>query len=133
MCPTSCRHAFHDLGRECEYFTVMRHPIDRAVSAFYYCPTDHDLRATMARPPQVIFVELDFALLTDERSHVRGRHRTTPCLPAIPKPLPSSRRHATTVTHMVDGVVVDTLCVGNATNWCGSSRWLSPCGAALPN
>eukprot|EP00904_Undaria_pinnatifida_P009827 jgi/Undpi1/5975/HiC_scaffold_2.g01249.m1 len=32
-----------ELGRECDYFTMVRHPIDRLVSAFFYCPTDHDL------------------------------------------------------------------------------------------
>ncbi|CAM9180585.1 unnamed protein product [Ectocarpus sp. 13 AM-2016] len=26
----------------CEYFTLFRHPIDRLVSAFFYCPMDHD-------------------------------------------------------------------------------------------
>ncbi|CAN0222420.1 unnamed protein product [Ectocarpus sp. 12 AP-2014] len=30
--------------RECEYFTMLRHPIDRLVSAFFYCPTDHDVQ-----------------------------------------------------------------------------------------
>lgn len=33
----------------------MRHPIDRAVSAFYYCPEDHDLRVTASRPAKVTF------------------------------------------------------------------------------
>lgn len=32
-------------GRSCDYFTVMRHPIDRLVSAFFYCPDrDKQLR-----------------------------------------------------------------------------------------
>ncbi|CAM9294983.1 unnamed protein product [Ectocarpus sp. 8 AP-2014] len=35
--------------RDCDYFTVMRHPIDRLVSAFFYCPKDHDLQN---RPPK---------------------------------------------------------------------------------
>ncbi|CAN0366243.1 unnamed protein product [Ectocarpus sp. 6 AP-2014] len=29
---------------DCEYFTVLRHPIDRLVSAFFYCPSDHDIQ-----------------------------------------------------------------------------------------
>ncbi|CAM9616207.1 unnamed protein product [Ascophyllum nodosum] len=32
------------IERECEFFTVMRHPIDRLISAFFYCPTDHDIQ-----------------------------------------------------------------------------------------
>lgn len=32
------RQVFVDRGRECDYFTVMRHPVDRLVSAFFYCP-----------------------------------------------------------------------------------------------
>eukprot|EP00752_Nemacystus_decipiens_P003296 g3050.t1 len=32
------RYPLEGIGRECEYFTVMRHPIDRLVSAFFYCP-----------------------------------------------------------------------------------------------
>lgn len=31
-------------GRDCQYFTMMRHPIDRLVSAFFYCPQDHDVQ-----------------------------------------------------------------------------------------
>lgn len=46
----SSRAPLNDLGRECEYFTVLRHPIDRLVSAFYYCPVDHDVQS---RPPRV--------------------------------------------------------------------------------
>ncbi|CAM9472330.1 unnamed protein product, partial [Laminaria digitata] len=29
-----------DSGRSCDYFTMVRDPIDRLVSAFYFCPTD---------------------------------------------------------------------------------------------
>eukprot|EP00904_Undaria_pinnatifida_P005211 jgi/Undpi1/181/HiC_scaffold_1.g00178.m1 len=37
------RHPLEEIGRaDCEYFTMMRHPISRLVSAFYYCPKDHD-------------------------------------------------------------------------------------------
>eukprot|EP00903_Cladosiphon_okamuranus_P015030 g13906.t1 len=36
------RYPLESIGRSCEYFTVMRHPIDRLVSAFFYCPGDHD-------------------------------------------------------------------------------------------
>ncbi|CBN74365.1 expressed unknown protein [Ectocarpus siliculosus] len=36
------RDPMEELGRRCDYFTMMRHPIDRLVSAFYYCPTFHD-------------------------------------------------------------------------------------------
>eukprot|EP00904_Undaria_pinnatifida_P005233 jgi/Undpi1/183/HiC_scaffold_1.g00180.m1 len=32
-------------GRECEFFTMMRNPIDRVISAFFYCPKDHDVQA----------------------------------------------------------------------------------------
>lgn len=38
-----------EAARECEYFTVMRHPIDRLVSAFFYCPTDHDVQNRPAK------------------------------------------------------------------------------------
>lgn len=27
-----------DRGRQCDYFTIMRHPVDRLISAFFYCP-----------------------------------------------------------------------------------------------
>ncbi|CAB1103839.1 unnamed protein product [Ectocarpus sp. CCAP 1310/34] len=30
--------------KDCEYFTLLRHPVDRLVSAFFYCPTDHDIQ-----------------------------------------------------------------------------------------
>ncbi|CAN0219045.1 unnamed protein product [Scytosiphon promiscuus] len=43
------RYPLQSIGRECEYFTVMRHPIDRLVSAFFYCPSDHDVQD---RPPK---------------------------------------------------------------------------------
>ncbi|CAN0296788.1 unnamed protein product [Ectocarpus sp. 6 AP-2014] len=32
----------HAVRKDCEYFTLLRHPIDRLVSAFFYCPNDHD-------------------------------------------------------------------------------------------
>eukprot|EP00904_Undaria_pinnatifida_P002706 jgi/Undpi1/12436/HiC_scaffold_5.g02107.m1 len=38
------RRPLEDIGRDCEYFTMMRDPIERLVSAFYYCPTDHDIQ-----------------------------------------------------------------------------------------
>ncbi|CAN0516373.1 unnamed protein product, partial [Laminaria digitata] len=38
------RYPLQSIGRECDYFTVMRHPIDRLVSAFFYCPKDHDVQ-----------------------------------------------------------------------------------------
>ncbi|CAN0088367.1 unnamed protein product [Scytosiphon promiscuus] len=38
------RYPLQSIGRACEYFTVMRHPIDRLVSAFFYCPEDHDVQ-----------------------------------------------------------------------------------------
>lgn len=38
------RNAFVEIGRECSYFTMVRHPIDRLVSEFYYCPEDHDVQ-----------------------------------------------------------------------------------------
>lgn len=44
------RYPLQGIGRACEYFTVMRHPIDRLVSAFFYCPKDHDVQD---RPPKV--------------------------------------------------------------------------------
>jgi len=48
------RHPLEDRGRVCEYFTVLRHPIDRLVSAFFYCPP-HD---PQTRPKKwwVVFV-----------------------------------------------------------------------------
>eukprot|EP00904_Undaria_pinnatifida_P005748 jgi/Undpi1/2302/HiC_scaffold_13.g05686.m1 len=36
------RHPMEELGRKCQYFTMMRHPVDRLVSAFFYCPDDRD-------------------------------------------------------------------------------------------
>ena len=38
------------IGRKCHYFTMMRHPIDRLVSAFFYCPDSGDKQA---RPDKV--------------------------------------------------------------------------------
>ena len=35
--PMLCRNALRDESRDCEFFTMMRHPIDRAVSMFFYC------------------------------------------------------------------------------------------------
>lgn len=32
------REVIVESGRQCDYFTVMRHPIDRLVSAFFHCP-----------------------------------------------------------------------------------------------
>lgn len=29
------------IGRDCEFFTMLRDPIERLVSAFYNCPTDN--------------------------------------------------------------------------------------------
>lgn len=43
------RNELAEHGRECEYFTMMRHPIDRLVSAFFYCPTDHDVQTDRPR------------------------------------------------------------------------------------
>ncbi|CAM9277773.1 unnamed protein product, partial [Ectocarpus sp. 12 AP-2014] len=36
------RDPLESVRKDCEYFTLLRHPIDRLVSAFFYCPTDHD-------------------------------------------------------------------------------------------
>ncbi|CAM9632784.1 unnamed protein product [Scytosiphon promiscuus] len=36
------RHPLEAIGRDCDFVTMMRHPISRLVSAFYYCPGDHD-------------------------------------------------------------------------------------------
>lgn len=48
---TLFRNALTEEGRDCEFFTMMRNPIDRAVSAFFYCPMDHDIQAM--RPAEV--------------------------------------------------------------------------------
>lgn len=40
-CVELVRRPMEERGRDCNYFTVMRHPIDRLVSAFFYCP-EHD-------------------------------------------------------------------------------------------
>eukprot|EP00904_Undaria_pinnatifida_P007399 jgi/Undpi1/378/HiC_scaffold_1.g00374.m1 len=34
------RLPLEDAGRKCDFFTMVRHPIDRLVSAFYFCPAD---------------------------------------------------------------------------------------------
>lgn len=45
------RRALTVSGREnCDFFTMMRHPIDRLISQFFYCPRDHDIQG---RPPKV--------------------------------------------------------------------------------
>lgn len=49
--PQTCRNALAENGRDCEFFTIMRHPIDRVVSAFFYCPKDHDQQTN--RPSKV--------------------------------------------------------------------------------
>ncbi|CAN0146142.1 unnamed protein product [Ascophyllum nodosum] len=38
------RIGFKRIGRQCDFFTMMRHPIDRLVSAFFYCPESHDVQ-----------------------------------------------------------------------------------------
>lgn len=38
------RDVMVERGRECDHFTVVRHPVDRLVSAFFYCP-EHDPQA----------------------------------------------------------------------------------------
>lgn len=38
-----------EMGRDCTFFTMMRHPIDRLVSAFYYCPTYRDVQVRPAK------------------------------------------------------------------------------------
>eukprot|EP00752_Nemacystus_decipiens_P009047 g8078.t1 len=43
------RALLDESGRPCEHFTMTREPIDRLVSAFFYCPTDHDKQR---RPPE---------------------------------------------------------------------------------
>lgn len=32
------RDTVEDSPRNCDFFTILRHPIDRLVSAFFYCP-----------------------------------------------------------------------------------------------
>lgn len=49
------------MGRLCQYFTVMRHPIDRLISAFFYCPTDHDVQRD--RPDKVSAYVVCFACI----------------------------------------------------------------------
>ncbi|CAM9504714.1 unnamed protein product [Laminaria digitata] len=38
------REPLEAVGRDCEYFIMMRHPIERMISMFFYCPTDHDVQ-----------------------------------------------------------------------------------------
>lgn len=38
-------------GRSCEYFTMVREPIDRLVSAFYFCPDNKVIKDN--RPKKV--------------------------------------------------------------------------------
>jgi len=45
------RNELVEEGRKCEFFTMMRNPIDRALSAFFYCPKDHDVQTR--RPEKV--------------------------------------------------------------------------------
>lgn len=44
------RNLLAEDGRQCSYFTMMRHPVDRLISAFFYCPQDHDVQG---RPVKV--------------------------------------------------------------------------------
>lgn len=37
------RDPLEKAGRSCEFFTMMRHPVSRLVSAFYFCPDDDRL------------------------------------------------------------------------------------------
>lgn len=53
------REPLKDIGRDCEYFTMMRNPIDRLVSAFYYCPTDHDIQHRPSKVCDVIVVRTE--------------------------------------------------------------------------
>lgn len=48
----SGRLPLEDFGRRCEYFTMARDPIDRLVSAFYFCPTDKVIKDH--RPEKVL-------------------------------------------------------------------------------
>lgn len=47
------RNPLNELGRKCDFFTMMRHPVSRLVSAFYYCPEDHDQQLLLTRPLKV--------------------------------------------------------------------------------
>lgn len=49
------RQPLAEAGRECEFFTMMRHPMDRLISAFFYCPYDHDIQE---RPDKVLTIAL---------------------------------------------------------------------------
>ncbi|CAM9148414.1 unnamed protein product [Hapterophycus canaliculatus] len=48
-CAELLRDPLEKSARNCEYFTVMRNPVDRLVSAFFYCPTDHDIQHRPAK------------------------------------------------------------------------------------
>ncbi|CAM9839575.1 unnamed protein product [Scytosiphon promiscuus] len=48
-CAELLRDPLEKAARNCEYFTVMRNPVDRLVSAFFYCPTDHDVQNRPAK------------------------------------------------------------------------------------
>lgn len=37
-----CREPLRTAGRQCDYFTMMREPVDRLVSAFFYCEYQRD-------------------------------------------------------------------------------------------
>lgn len=47
------RNPLDELGRDCKYFTMIRNPVSRLVSAFYYCPEDHDQQLRLNRPLKV--------------------------------------------------------------------------------
>lgn len=46
-----CRLPLEDSGRRCDYFTMVRDPIDRLVSAFYFCPDNKVIKDN--RPKKV--------------------------------------------------------------------------------
>lgn len=50
------RKPMQEVGRQCDFFTMMRHPIDRLVSAFYYCPQINDKQV---RPRKVSKGQID--------------------------------------------------------------------------
>ena len=54
------RRLLEDSGRSCDYFTVLRHPIDRLVSAFFYCPAGDPQK----RPKKWWVALWDMALLS---------------------------------------------------------------------
>lgn len=49
------RAPLEERGRTCEYFTMMRHPVDRLVSAFFYCPKTNDVQERPAKVRQHFF------------------------------------------------------------------------------